>query len=44
MDFWEEEVFLVAQLFLTGRRKNFDLPAEGKNINVVGPTCASTQH
>jgi hypothetical protein len=26
------------------RRKNCNLLVEGKNINVVGPTCASTTH
>jgi hypothetical protein len=39
-----EEIILVAQLFLTSIRKNFHLPTKRKINNVLGPACASTTH
>jgi len=38
----DEEIISVVKLFLIKRWNNFHLPAEGKRINVVGPSCAST--
>jgi hypothetical protein len=36
--------FPITQLFLTTKMQNCNLPAKGKNINVVGPACENKSH